>query len=436
MSKSAPILPIPDLAAALGIWYEENRRILPWREEPTPYHVWVSEIMLQQTRVEAVLGYYQRFLTELPTVASLAQCPEEKLLKLWEGLGYYNRVRNMQKCALLLCEEYGGRLPDSKEELQRLPGIGDYTAGAISSIAFGHAVSAIDGNALRILARLRMDNRDIAKAATRKAVGSEWERILNTCQAKKERNKAKAERNSPAVSKSLRVSDDKLLAPGKLNQALMDLGATVCLPNGAPECDRCPLGDFCKARKADKIFDYPVKSGTKQRRIEDRTILIVRNQDADAPLYAIEKRPEEGLLAGFYQFPNLEGKLTEDAAIKICEEHGAVPLHIEKLPPAKHIFSHIEWHMTAYEIRLAPFEMETTDRKTADKVAENKARKDITVKDKTPIDKTADDKAESTEQNEWFFYNLQEIKEKYPIPSAYAAYLKLLSRREPENESL
>lgn len=375
MSKSVPLYPIPDIAEPLGSWYAVNRRILPWREDPTPYHVWVSEIMLQQTRVEAVIGYYHRFLQALPAIGDLAECPEQKLLKLWEGLGYYNRVRNLQKCAIRLCQDYGGNLPDSKEKLLGLPGIGDYTAGAIASIAFGHAESAIDGNALRIFARLRMDGRDIAKAATKKAVGGEWEEILR------------------------KHLSDPNCNPGSLNQALMDLGAKICLPNGAPACDRCPVRDFCKARQADKIFDYPVKTGGKARRIEDRTILIVRDQQPHDSFYAIEKRPGQGLLAGFYQFPNLEGALTEDQALKVCEVHGTVPLHIEKLPPARHVFSHIEWHMTAYEIRLAPLDL--------------------------PGNRQVDG-----EKTSWLFQSMKEIHKNYPIPSAYAAYLKLLDERE------
>ena len=188
-------------------WYDKGRRILPWRESPTPYHVWVSEIMLQQTRVEAVKPYYDRFMQELPDIEALAKVDEEKLLKLWEGLGYYNRARNLKKSAEKIVIDYEGQMPDSYEELVKLTGIGSYTAGAIASIAFGKPYPAVDGNVLRILARLRLDERDILDAGVKRAVETELLQV---------------------------IPKDR---PGDFNQALMELGAVVCVPNGMPKCD-------------------------------------------------------------------------------------------------------------------------------------------------------------------------------------------------------
>ena len=204
-------------------WYEKNRRKLPWRENVSAYRVWVSEIMLQQTRVEAVKPYFARFIDALPDVSDLADCEEEKLLKLWEGLGYYNRVRNMQKAAKTVMEEYGGQLPDDYEKLLSLKGIGSYTAGAIASIAYGIPVPAVDGNVLRIITRLTQDESDIMKQSVKKRV----EQAL------------------------LEVMPQK--RAGVFNQALMELGATVCVPNGAPLCEACPWKEFCLAKKKWKL---------------------------------------------------------------------------------------------------------------------------------------------------------------------------------------
>ena len=215
------------IAEPLLAWYDRGRRILPWREEPTPYHVWLSEIMLQQTRVEAVKPYYERFLKELPDIESLAGVEEEKLLKLWEGLGYYNRARNLKKAAMQIVIDYDGVMPGTYEELVKLPGIGSYTAGAVSSIAFGNPVPAVDGNVLRILARLRMDDRDILDAKVKKAVEEELAVVMPT---------------------------DR---PGDFNQALMELGAMVCIPNGMAKCEECPWKELCQARKEDRVLEFP-----------------------------------------------------------------------------------------------------------------------------------------------------------------------------------
>ena len=197
-------------------WYDENRRILPWREEPTPYRVWVSEIMLQQTRVEAVKPYFERFMKALPDIQALAEAEEETLLKLWEGLGYYNRVRNLQKAAIQIMEDYGGQMPLDYEELLKLKGIGSYTAGAVSSIAGGRAVPAVDGNVLRVVSRVREDERLITDAKVKAAVEEDLKKVM------------------------------PIDRPGDFNQAMMEIGACVCIPNGAPHCEECPLSEFAK----------------------------------------------------------------------------------------------------------------------------------------------------------------------------------------------
>ena len=252
-------------------WYDNNRRILPWREDPAPYRVWVSEIMLQQTRVEAVKPYFQRFMETLPDIAALAQAPEEVLLKLWEGLGYYNRVRNLQKAAIQIMEDYGGVMPDSYEELLKLKGIGSYTAGAVSSIAYGKPNPAVDGNVLRVIARVRKDERCISEDKVKKAVEKDLWEVIPT---------------------------DR---PGDFNQAMMEIGACVCIPNGAPHCEECPLQQICLANADGTQLQYPNKAKAKERTVEEKTILIIR----DAELAALHKRPAKGLLAGMYEFPSM-----------------------------------------------------------------------------------------------------------------------------------
>lgn len=341
------------IAEPLLAWYDRGRRILPWREEPTPYHVWLSEIMLQQTRVEAVKPYYERFLKELPDIESLAGVEEEKLLKLWEGLGYYNRARNLKKAAMQIVIDYDGVMPGTYEELVKLPGIGSYTAGAVSSIAFGNPVPAVDGNVLRILARLRMDDRDILDAKVKKAVEEELAVVMPT---------------------------DR---PGDFNQALMELGAMVCIPNGMAKCEECPWKELCQARKEDRVLEFPKKAPKKPRSIEEKTILVLQ----DAEKVALHKRPAKGLLAGMYEFPWLEGHRSEKQVLEYLEEMGMKAIRIRKLEPAKHIFSHKEWHMTGYAVRV-------------DELA------GLGMDKKEPF----------------LFIDPAETKDKYPIPSAFAAY--------------
>ena len=353
------------LIAPLLKWYKENARVLPWREEATPYRVWVSEIMLQQTRVEAVKPYFERFLKRLPDIKALAECPEDELLKLWEGLGYYNRVRNMQKAAVAVMEEYGGELPADYDKLLQLKGIGSYTAGAIASIAYQIPVPAVDGNVFRILTRATMDDTDIMKASFR-----------------------------TTVEIVLRELMQGMETPGVFNQALMELGATVCVPNGAPDCEHCPWNEVCLARKEGRIAEFPVKTKAKERRIENRTVLVIRDHEK----VAIRRRPKKGLLAGLYELPNLEGTYSAEEIIEIVKKMNLAPIRVKKLEDAKHIFSHIEWRMQGYAILVeeAGFagEEQTEHRQDEEKL---------------------------------LFVDAESSEEKYAIPAAFAAYAKYMN---------
>ena len=341
-----------ELAEPLMAWYRENKRELPWRERPDAYRVWVSEIMLQQTRVEAVKAYYERFLKQLPTVRDLAEAEEDTLLKLWEGLGYYNRVRNMQKAAVQIMTEFGGEFPRTYEEIRSLQGIGNYTAGAIGAFAYGIPKPAVDGNVLRVISRITGSREDIMKQAVRRRVEEALE----------------------AVSPTDHASD--------FNQGLIELGAIVCVPNGEPRCEECPAAHLCAARQQGIISEIPVKSKAKERRVENRTVLVFK----DGKKLAIRKRPSKGLLAGLYEFPNLEGRLTMEAVTAYSKEIGLMPVRVRKLENAKHIFSHIEWHMIGYEVIV--------------------------------------DELEKTNEKEFLFIEPEEIGEKYPIPSAFEAYTR------------
>ncbi|MBE5866123.1 MAG: A/G-specific adenine glycosylase [Lachnospiraceae bacterium] len=342
-------------------WYDRNRRILPWREEPTAYRVWVSEIMLQQTRVEAVKPYFERFMKALPDVAALAEAEEETLLKLWEGLGYYNRVRNLNKAAVQVVEQYGGELPADYEKLLKLSGIGSYTAGAISSIAYGLKYPAVDGNVLRVLSRIRMDARLISDAKVKTAVEQELVEAM---------------------------PGDR---PGDFNQAMMELGATVCVPNGAPHCQECPVAAICKAHETQTELEYPKKASAKKRTIEEKTILVIR----DAENTVVRKRPGKGLLAGMYEFPSLNGYCTAEEVVEYLKKSGLKTIRIRPLEDAKHIFSHREWHMKGYMVRVDELEPSATTDETGD----------------------------------WIYIHPEETKERYPIPAAFAAYTKMLSIR-------
>ena len=309
---------LAQLPARLLAWYDASARVLPWRENPTPYRVWVSEIMLQQTRVEAVKPYYDRFLEAFPTVEDLAAAPEERVLKLWEGLGYYSRARNLQRAAQVVVERYQGQVPTSFEALRSLPGVGDYTAGAIASIAFGIPVPAVDGNVLRVAARITGDSGDITSPAMKKKVTAALQAVIPTGE------------------------------PGNFNQAMMELGATVCLPNGAPLCEKCPAASFCRALREDRIGELPVKAPKKARRIEERRVYLIFSDDG----VALRRRPGKGLLAGLWEYPNeLAGEETIPAAL------GLSPADLELVGTGRHIFTHIEWHMTAYTVRAEALDL-------------------------------------------------------------------------------
>ena len=308
----------PQLPSLLLPWYEENKRDLPWRQDKEPYHVWLSEIMLQQTRVEAVKGYYTRFLNTLPTIRDLAACDDDALHKLWEGLGYYSRVRNLKKAAIQIMEKYGGSFPEEYDKIRALPGIGDYTAGAICSIAFNQPTPAVDGNVLRVISRLTEDATPVDDLSYRRRV-----------------------RDQLAVIYPKEA--------GTFTQALMELGATVCGPNWAPRCDECPLKTICAAAKHGTTGEFPVKLPKAKRRVEEKTVFILSCDGA----YALEKRPDKGLLAGLWQFPNTEGKLEIHQAMAYLQEQGIHPREVLRQLERKHIFTHISWEMRGIYVEVA-----------------------------------------------------------------------------------
>ena len=307
------------LVPALLAWYDAGHRDLPWRSEPTPYRVWVSEIMLQQTRVEAVRGYFARWMQTLPDVRALAQADEAVYMKLWEGLGYYSRVRNLHRAAVTVCEQYGGELPADYEALRALSGIGEYTAGAIASIAFGLPVPAVDGNVLRVAARLQNDFTPITDAGFKKRTRAQFAALMPHDRS------------------------------GDLNQALMELGATVCLPNGTPRCGDCPLAHLCEGYHRGNAAMLPLRAAKKPRRVENRTVLLVRC----GAQVGVQQRPKKGLLAGLWELPALEGHLSPEDTRQALAARGWQVKSLYALRPAKHIFTHVEWHMNGYYLELA-----------------------------------------------------------------------------------
>jgi len=305
------------LPAALLPWYAENARDLPWRADREPYHVWLSEIMLQQTRVEAVRGYYLRFLKALPTVAALAKAQEGHLMKLWEGLGYYSRVRNLQKAAKIIQTEYGGVFPWQYDQVRALPGIGDYTAGAICSICFELPIAAVDGNVLRCLARLENIDQPMDTAKMKRAVARALSEVypLGHC--------------------------------GDFTQSLMELGATVCLPGARPRCAACPAQSFCRAHAAGREAELPRLTPKRPRKAENRTVFLLLHEGK----LALSKRPDKGLLAGMWEFPNISGELGPQEALAQAAAWGLSPVALEQALARSHVFTHLEWNMTAYRIR-------------------------------------------------------------------------------------
>lgn len=306
------------LPSLLLPWYGENHRQLPWRDTKEPYRIWLSEIMLQQTRVEAVKGYYARFLEALPTIDALANCDDDSLHKLWEGLGYYSRVRNLKKAAQMILEHHGGIFPHTYAEVLALPGIGEYTAGAVCSIAFGLPTPAVDGNVLRVCARVTDDPSPIDLPATKKRVQAALAAIY------------------PEEA-------------GDFTQALMELGATICGPNRAPDCENCPCQSICLGYQRGTAATLPVKAPKKAKRQEDRTVFILSCDGS----YALEKRPNKGLLAGLWQFPNVTGHLTTEQAIAAVTAWGLKPRDILRESEKKHIFTHIQWNMKGIYLEVS-----------------------------------------------------------------------------------
>ena len=348
---------VPDLLS----WYRAHRRDLPWRTDPTPYHVWVSEIMLQQTRVEAVKPYYERFLAALPSVSDLAGVSDDLLMKLWQGLGYYSRARQLKKAAGRMMRDYGGTLPRTKKELLSLPGIGPYTAGAVLSFAYGIPSPAVDGNVLRVLARLFGDERNVLLPEVR--------------------------RDDEDILSSVIPAD----AASDFGQALIELGALVCLPTRPPLCDSCPLAARCRAYREGLCDRLPVREKKKERRVEEHTVLLIR----DGAHTLLCRRPAHGLLASLWEFPHMEGCHSAEDAVALARALGYEPLRVVPLPEAKHLFTHIEWRMTGYELFVA------------DGAGETPVKECSALPDRT----------------EFVFADIDDLRDLYAVPSAFSAYL-------------
>lgn len=385
--KEATLLGGTDITAVLDpllAWYRENRRPLPWRETGDPYHVWLSEVMLQQTRVEAVRPYFARFLAAAPTVEALAALPEDQLLKLWEGLGYYSRARNLRRAAEILVREHGGKMPRDYAAIRALPGIGDYTAGAIASIAFGMPTPAVDGNVLRVLARLLHDEADVLLPDTKRRMTALLRLAYLTLAG-----------GEAATSPECAL----------LTQALMELGQVVCLPNRAPLCERCKLAALCRARLDGSHAYLPFRGAKKERRIEERLVLLLCDEKRR---YAIRRRPAEGLLGGLWELPNLLlSENTQPSAIEelvqgFCAAHGLTPAESMMLPDASHLFTHIEWRMHGVFLNV----------KTA-------------VHD-TRVPSCATD-LDLSDGEELCFVTSAALREEYALPSAFRAYLAYLA---------
>ena len=337
------------IAPRLLPWFQANKRLLPFRQEPSAYHIWVSEIMLQQTRVAAAIPYYERFIAALPDPAALAACEPDALRKLWQGLGYYNRVNNMQKAARIVCAQYGGALPADYDALRALPGIGDYTAGAIASIAFGIPAPAVDGNVLRVFARLYDDDADITKPAAKRLF---TQRVLD------------------------QMPKD---APGPYNEALMELGALVCVP-GAPRCDACPLAGVCRGHAAGRQAQLPVKPAPKAKARVPVTVALVQSPAG----LLLQRRPAKGLLAGLWQPAAWEQAMTQQQLEQALSAVGVQPVWGEALPPARHVFTHKVWELGGW----------------------------CASADACPL------------PDGWVWAAPDQLAQVYPVPNAYAAYLQ------------
>ena len=297
-------------------WYEINKRILPWREEKNPYQIWISEVMLQQTRIEAVKKYYTRFMKQLPTIKELANVEEDELLKLWEGLGYYNRARNLKKAAIIILEQYNENMPTTYAELMKLPGIGEYTAGAIASIAYNEKVPAVDGNVLRVISRVIGNDKNILEQKVKQEITEMLYKMM------------------PEQA-------------GNFNESLMELGEVICLPNQEPECNKCPIKEYCYAFKYHVTTKLPVRIKQLKRKIERKTIFLLTTKEDKI---AVTKRGSTGLLAGMYEFPNIERDYTENELSEILKTWNLNMKDIVSSKRKQHIFTHITWDMIGYEI--------------------------------------------------------------------------------------
>ena len=296
-------------------WYQSQEKNLPWKQDKEPYHIWISEIMLQQTRIETVKNYYIRFMEEVPTIKALANISEKKLLKLWEGLGYYSRAKNLKKAAIKIQEEYQGIIPNTYEELLKLPGIGEYTAGAIASISFQQKVPAVDGNVLRVISRVIAIKENIYLSDTKKEITRQIIQIL------------------PKES-------------GDFNEGVMEIGEKICIPNGNPNCKECPIRSFCITNKNHLMDEIPVRVKKVKRKVEKKTILIIRWKDK----IAIGKRKEKGLLSGLYEYPNVSYHVKEEDICDLLKRWNLTLKSVKKLQEKKHIFTHVEWQMKGYEV--------------------------------------------------------------------------------------
>lgn len=336
-------------------WYHENKRLLPWRLDKNPYHVWISEIMLQQTRIEAVIDYYNRFLDNIPTIKDLATISEDKLLKLWEGLGYYNRARNLKKAAMIMEKEYHGSFPNTYEEILSLPGIGEYTASAIASICFNLSTPTVDGNVMRVYTRVNEDKSNIDDVKTKKMIRDNITKLI------------------PKES-------------GNFNEALMEIGETICLPNGTPKCDICPLKEVCKARRNNTWMNYPVKKEKKKQQEKKYTILILKSKDK----YAIIKRENETLLNNLWGFPYIENHISKKELENNLKEKNISYIKIKKFITCKHIFTHQIWNMNSYLIEI------------------------------------------EEENKNYTWASLKELKDTYAIPTAFKPFLSCINKKEKE----
>lgn len=391
MTKHSNINHLKDRLAELVLkHYHQNKRTLPWRDTGNPYYTWLSEIMLQQTRVEAVKAYFLRFIEELPTVEALANCEEEKLLKLWEGLGYYTRVRNLQKAARQIMQEYSGVFPQTKQELLELAGIGDYTAAAIASIAFGQNEVALDGNLIRVFSRVFAMGDDFTKTAAKRELITKIEELL-----------------PPGVA-------------GDFNQAIMDIGATICLPNGRPLCEKCPVAEMCKAYSEQSQMQYPFKKEKKARKIEKRTVFLICMGDE----VIMRKRTEKGVLQGLWEFPNILGHLDKKKVREILTGELLLPaawiVDIEEGSRATHIFSHLEWDMVSYWIELKE------DIKSEQQWHVNEENSAYNVSKDSLPDESQEDSLRHyyLEEIEGIWLNAEDMKRNFSIPSAFKAFQK------------